>query len=124
MLSTELILHRLCLGSRGSVLEHYTTEEIAAFADANAPHWDDETTEDVITESFVDDMWNTTKPCRRCSVCGRIMREGYFELDGLDYFGQPGGGYYCSDQCLHHVYSQTEYVQASNQGKISHKEWH
>ena len=34
---------------------------------------------DFVTEAFVDYWWNTDKSCRRCYVCGKLMRDGYCE---------------------------------------------
>lgn len=38
---------------------------------------------------------------RICSACGKPMHEGYCIGDGLEY--------YCSETCLHTVYTQEEY---------------
>lgn len=38
---------------------------------------------------------------RICDVCGAKMEFGYVIDDGLEY--------YCSDDCLHGVYSEEEY---------------
>ena len=38
---------------------------------------------------------------RKCSHCGRDMDEGFCIFDGEEY--------YCSENCLHSVYSEEEY---------------
>lgn len=37
---------------------------------------------------------------RQCSVCGELMQDGYY-VEPFEY--------YCSDECLHKVYSDEEY---------------
>ena len=65
--------------------------------------WDENTSEDVVAESFLDYWWNTDHPCRRCSVCGKLMDEGYCE--------DMGAAYYCSDECLHTEYTDEEWAE-------------
>lgn len=54
-----------------------------------------------IANSFVEYSRGTSKECRRCSICGRLMQEGYCQ-DG-------GWRYYCSDDCLHHNFTDEEW---------------
>ena len=52
-------------------------EEEASLIRIYLDKWDENTSEDVVAESFVDYWWNTGRACRRCSECGKLMREGY-----------------------------------------------
>lgn len=55
-----------------------------------------------IADSFVDYFRDdTSEECRRCSVCGRLMQEGYCQ--------DAGYRYYCSDECLHHDFTDEEW---------------
>lgn len=56
--------------------------------------------EDSILE-FVGYSMRTGEYLRRCSICGKFMDEGYY--------CQGDGKYYCSDECLHHDYTDEEY---------------
>lgn len=96
MLKKKEILARLTDAVSGTE-NSYSVKELEEFASFYVEKWDDFTSEDVIAESFVDFWWNTDKPCRRCSVCGKLMRNGYC-ADG-------GAFYYCSKQCLYSDYT-------------------
>lgn len=124
MITVETIIQRLNEATKGSASEIYTDERLARFAKFYIPHWDENTDPDVIAESFVDDVWDSPSQCRRCSVCGRLMTEGYYEEGGLDYFGDPNGGYYCSDECLHEVYPEHVAAQMSQNDEIFYTEWY
>lgn len=54
-----------------------------------------------VADALVEYYHDTANECRRCSVCGRLMQEGYCQ-DG-------GYRYYCSDDCLHTEYSDEEW---------------
>lgn len=54
-----------------------------------------------MADALVEYYWGTKYECRRCSVCGRLMQEGYCQ-DG-------GYRYYCSDDCLHHDFTDEEW---------------
>jgi hypothetical protein len=97
----ESILNRLTDAVSGTDKELYTKEELTKFATFYLDKWDEVTSEDVIAESFVDFWWGTDRPCRRCSVCGKIMRSGYC--------ADMGAAYYCSKECLHTEYSDEEW---------------
>lgn len=57
---------------------------------------------------YITDIDQTTKDIvdisdsgRVCNVCGKSMREGYIIDEGTEYF--------CSDECLHKVYSESDF---------------
>lgn len=54
-----------------------------------------------VADALVEYYHDTTNECRRCSVCGSLMQEGYCQ-DG-------GYRYYCSDDCLHHDFTDEEW---------------
>lgn len=124
MTTETSIINRLISGTRGSVTEYYTMGEIRSFAKSYTAHWDEYTSENVISESFVDDMWNTQKPCHRCTECGCIMREGYFEPDGFDYMGSSGGACYCSDECLNLNFTPAELQKAMQNDEVYYTNWY
>ncbi len=72
------ILERLTKATNGTDKELYTEEERDKFAEFYVDKWDENTSEDVIAEAFTDYWWETDKPCRRCSRCGKLMRKGYW----------------------------------------------
>lgn len=45
---------------------------------------------------------------RVCSKCGKRFQEGYMVYGGMEY--------YCSDECLHSVYSQEEWEEMYDNG--------
>lgn len=65
-----------------------------------------------IANSFVEYYHGTSKECRRCSICGKLMREGYCE-DG-------GWRYYCSEECLHTKYSDAEWEEECESNEDSY----
>ena len=93
MTTIQSILYRLTEAVSGTDKELYTEDELNKFASFYLDKWDENTSENVIAESFTDFWWNTDRTCRRCSVCGKLMREGYCV--------DMGAAYYCSDECLH-----------------------
>lgn len=99
MTTIQSILHRLTEAVSGTEKELYTKVELNKFASFYLDKWDENTSEDVIAESFVDFWWNTDRTCKRCSVCGKLMRDDYF-------FGKSD--YYCSYECLHAQYAIKE----------------
>lgn len=101
MLDAAIIRQRLSEATKGTAEQFYTEDEIKKFTDYYTDKWDDNTSEDVIAESFVDYWWDTERQSRRCSICGKLMREGYCE--------DAGAAYYCSDDCLHHDYTDEEW---------------
>ena len=54
-----------------------------------------------VADALVEYYHDTDNECRRCSICGRLMQEGYCQ-DG-------GWRYYCSDDCLHHDFTDEEW---------------
>ncbi len=49
---------------------------------------------------------------RRCSVCGSQVWDGYIEADGYRYF--------CSDECLHTVYTDEEWERVYEEDNSEH----
>lgn len=101
MTTITSILERLTQAVSGTDIELFTEEERNKFADFYQDKWDSFTSEDVIAESFADFWWNTDRHCRRCSVCGKLFREGYCQ--------NGGDNYYCSEECLHTEYTFEEW---------------
>lgn len=54
-----------------------------------------------VADALVEYYYDKPNECRRCSICGRLMQEGYCQ-DG-------GYRYYCSDDCLHHDFTDEEW---------------
>ena len=53
---------------------------------------------------------------RKCNICGKPMKSGYVIENGLEY--------YCSDECLHKVYSEEEWNEMySDDGDSYWTEW-
>ena len=75
MTTIQSILYRLTEAVSGTDKELYTEDELNKFASFYLDKWDENTSENVIAESFTDFWWNTDRTCRRCSVCGKLMRE-------------------------------------------------
>ena len=86
------ILSRLSNAVSGTEKELYTEQELNNFAAFYLDKWDENTSEDVVAEAFMDYWWDTDHPCRRCSVCGKLMNEGYCE----DMGAAPGKNYWDS----------------------------
>lgn len=79
MTTIQSILSRLTEAVSGTDKELYTEDELNKFATFYLDKWDENTSEDVIAESFTDFWWDTDRTCRRCSICGKLMREGYID---------------------------------------------
>ena len=62
------ILSRLSNAVSGTEKELYTEQELNNFAAFYLDKWDENTSEDVVAEAFMDYWWDTDHPCRRCSV--------------------------------------------------------
>lgn len=117
MTTTESILSRLTKAVHGTEKKLYAEEELNKFADFYHDKWDVNTSEDVIAESFVDYWWNTNRTCRRCSECGKLMRDGYCV--------DRGAAYYCSDDCLHKHFTPHEWLQECDNNEQSYyTEWY
>jgi len=76
---------------------YYTDKELAEFAHSFESKWTKGTSDDEVADAFLEYWWDTDRPVRRCSVCGRLMCDGYCS--------DMGASYYCSDECLLHDYS-------------------
>ncbi len=79
MTTIQSILSRLTEVVSGTDKELYTEDELNKFATFYLDKWDENTSEDVIAESFTDFRWDTDRTCRRSSICGKLMREGYID---------------------------------------------
>lgn len=76
-----------------NVTDFFSEDQIDELIDDELKNEDIET----IVEGFVDAIWDMEY--RRCTMCGRLMREGYV----------LGDDYACSDECMHNHY-KTFYV--------------
>lgn len=85
MTTMKSILSRLTQAVNGTDKELFSEQELNQFASFYLDKWDKNTSEDVVAESFVDYWWNTDRACRRCSECGKLMREGYCADMGVAY---------------------------------------
>ena len=109
MTTKQSILNRLTEAVGGTEKNIYTDEQLNEFAGFYVDKWDENTSEDVIAESFLDYWWNTEWPCRRCSECGELMTEGYCIENGM--------AYYCSEKCLHKNMTEEEYLELYDDGE-------
>ena len=103
MTTMKSILCRLTQAVSGTDKELFSEQELNKFASFYLDKWDENTSEDVVAESFVDYWWNTDRACRRCSECGKLMREGYC--------ADMGVAYYCSKECLHSDFTDEEWAE-------------
>lgn len=116
MTDRNSILSRLTKAVSGTEKELFSDKELDKFAAFYIDKWDENTSEDVIAESFVDFWWDTDRTCRRCSECGRLMREGYCVDSGV--------AYYCSKDCLHSDFSDEEWIEEyENNDQSYYTEW-
>lgn len=114
--SITSILDRLTEAVSGSDKALYSEEERIQFATFYLDKWDENTSEDVIAESFVDYWWDSERNCRRCDVCGRLFRQGYCQDAGMNY--------YCSDDCLHSSFTDDEWEEeCENNDQSYYSEW-
>lgn len=112
----ESILERLLDATNGTAAQLYTQEELNEFCTFYESIWDENTDADLIAEAFVEDKWNSNKPCRRCDVCGNLMNKGYVD-DALYY--------YCSDDCLHEDFTPEEWLEeCENNDDSYYTEWY
>ena len=79
MTTIQSLLSRLTEAVSGTDKELYTEDKLNKFATFYLDKWDENTSEDVIAESFTDFWWDTDRTCRKCSICGKLMREGYID---------------------------------------------
>ena len=116
MTTIQSILSRLTKAVGGTEKMLYIEPELNKFAEFYLDKWDENTSEDVIAESFTDFWWDTDRACRRCSECGRLMRAGYC--------ADMGVAYYCSDQCLHSDFTDEEWAEeCENNDQSYYTEW-
>ena len=67
---------------------------------------------DKVVRSFMEFAENIGQPCRRCSECGKLMRDGYFY--------NHGEAYYCSDECLNAHFTDEEWQQECEENDQSY----
>ena len=116
MTTIQSILTRLTQAVGGTEKELYTEDELNKFATFYLDKWDENTSEDVIAESFTDYFWDTDRTCRRCSECGELMREGYCV--------DMGAAYDCGSDCLHAEYTEVEWAEeCANNEQSYYTEW-
>ena len=116
MTTMKSILSRLTQAVNGTDKELFSEQELNQFASFYLAKWDENTSEDVVAESFVDYWWNTDRACRRCSECGKLMREGYC--------ADMGVAYYCSKDCLHSDFTDEEWAEECESNDQSYyTEW-
>lgn len=117
MTTVESILKRLTEAVNGTEKNLYTEEDLIRFAESNSEKWDEDTTGNEIADAFVDSMYDSELECRRCSVCGNLMHEGYCV--------DMGAAYYCSEDCLHTEYTDEEWERECNENDQSYwTEWY
>lgn len=88
----DQILNRLTAAVKGSDKGYYAEKELIDFANSFQDLWSEDMDDNMLVDGFLDYWWDTDKPCRRCSRCGKLMRDG-FCVD-------MGRNYYCSEACL------------------------
>ena len=103
----EALLMRLTEAVGGTEREFYSEGELEEFAttcEAEAGGLEAKAEADgrAVARAFVNFWWDRRQTCRRCSVCGRLMCEGYCE--------NMGEAYFCSDACLHSRYTTDEWL--------------
>lgn len=94
------VLQELSKAVCGSERDIFTEEELNAFAD-HVVSCTDLTDGEEIADYLVVLFRDSKKDCRRCSVCGKLFKEGYVE--------SFGHAYYCSDDCLHTKFTDEEW---------------
>ena len=115
MIKTKSIIQKLKKATKNSVCELYTDDEILEFAKFYKDDWDKQTSNDIIADSFVEYMYDK-KECRRCTSCGKLMKEGYCVDSGV--------AYYCCDDCLHTEFSDEEWQnEHENNDQSYYTEW-
>ena len=115
-ITREAILRKLAKGAKNTAKLFYTKEQIEKFVNFYLDKWDENTSEDVVAESLMDYYYEIIE-VRRCSICGKYMREGYCQ----------GGGesYYCSDECLHTEYTDEQWKEeCENDEQSYYTEWY
>lgn len=116
MTTIDSILSRLTRAVSGTEKELFTESELHKFAEFYCDKWDENTSEDLIAESFVDYWWNSERTYRRCSECGKLMRTGYCVDMGV--------AYYCSEECLHSDFTDEEWAaECESNDQSYYTEW-
>ncbi len=117
MTTMKTILSRLTQAVSGTDKELFSEQELNRFALFHLDKWNENASGDVVAEAFVGYWWNTDRTCRRCSVCGKLMREGFC--------ADMGSAYYCSDNCLHSDFTEDEWAEECETNDQSYyTEWY
>lgn len=119
----DLIRQKLTTAVNGTDTLYFTESCLDKFAEYYNNHQtcDDDndantTLQDSITDSFLSFWWDTPYVCRRCSVCGRLMIEGYCY--------NMGDAYYCSNDCLNKDFTIEEWLTECEENEQSYyTEW-
>ena len=82
MTTMKTILSRLSQAVSGTDKALFSKQELDRFASFHLDKWNENASEDVVAEIFVNYLWNTDRACRRCSECGKLMREGLVQTSG------------------------------------------
>lgn len=111
------ILSRLSIAVNGTDTDFYSYSQRLDFAEACAYKFTLDSSNDDIADEFVNFWRHTSHSCRRCSICGNLMCEGYV----LDM----GAAYYCSDECLHHDFTLPEWrAECESNDQSYYTEWY
>ena len=117
MLTKKTVIQLLSDAVHGTEKEFFTDAEIDAFAESFVNR---EGLEEPDCRRIVDALIKYSdekgKPCRRCSICGRLMREGYCQ--------DMGYRYYCGTECLHKDFTDEEWLEeCKNNDQSYYTEW-
>ena len=91
------IVKMLDRATKGSASELYDYEFLLNAAE----HYFRRAPNIITGKKVVNDFLESVDNVRRCSICGRLMQEGYCQ--------DAGWRYYCSDDCLHHDFTDEEW---------------
>lgn len=104
----EQIVKILNKATKGSASELYDDE----FLLRAAYYYFNRSSDPITSKEVVEDFLESVDNVRRCSICGRLMQEGYCQ-DG-------GYRYYCSDDCLHHDFTDEEWNEECDNNENSY----
>ena len=117
MTTMNTILSRLTQAVSDTDKELFSEQELNRFASFCLDKWNENASGDIVAEAFVSYWWNTDRTCRRCSECGKLMREGFC--------ADMGSAYYCSDNCLHSDFTEDEWAEECETNDQSYyTEWY
>lgn len=109
----EQIVMILNKATKGSASELYDEGFLLKYAEH---YFKERVSYPITSKVIVEDFLESVDNVRRCSICGRLMQEGYCQ-DG-------GYRYYCSDDCLHHDFTDEEWeTECENNPDSYYKKW-